>query len=187
MQDQGWPVTDAAGFLAAWQDAVAGDALLRRRARYASVRFAFESGGTTAGFALNAPPGAAAFTVAAPAEAWAKALQPVPPRHHHSLFAMRMRVPGFALRGEELAFVQHCHLARRVLEIGRWLAAGHAAPVPETLARCWRNRNRPQSPAATCGSRPTAPPGASMRSRRAMASTCSASTPRAPTGGNSTG
>ena len=79
------------------------------------------------------PPGEPAFTLAAPATAWAEALRLVPPRHHHSLFAMRMRVPGFALRGEELAFVQHCHLARRVLEVGRWVAAGRAGPVPDSL------------------------------------------------------
>jgi pimeloyl-ACP methyl ester carboxylesterase len=133
MQDQGWPVPDAPGFLAAWRAAVAEDAPLRRAARHAAVRFSFESGAASADFAFNAPPGAPAFTVAAPAEAWAKALQSVPPRHHHSLFAMRMRVPGFELRGEELAFVQHCHLARRVLEIGRWRAAGHATPAPDSL------------------------------------------------------
>ncbi|MFC7473007.1 alpha/beta fold hydrolase [Dankookia sp. GCM10030260] len=133
MQDQGWPVADAPGFLAAWQAATAGDARLRHAARHAAVRFRFESGGGVADFAFDAPPGEPAFTLAAPAAAWAKALQAVPPRHHHSLFAMRMRVPGFALRGAELAFVQHCHLARRVLEIGRWVAAGHGTPVPDSL------------------------------------------------------
>jgi pimeloyl-ACP methyl ester carboxylesterase len=129
----GWPVPDAAGFLAAWRAAAEGDALLRRWGRHAAIRFALESGGTAVDFACNAPPGAPAFTLTAPASVWAKALLPLSPRHHHSLFALRMRVPEFALRGEELAFVQHCHLARRVVEIGRWIATGRAAPVPESL------------------------------------------------------
>ena len=61
---------------------------------------------------------------------WAKFLAPVPPRHHHAIFAMLARVPEFTLRGDQLAFMQHCHVARRVLEIGRWLALGEAPPVP---------------------------------------------------------
>ena len=34
---------------------------------------------------------------------------------------MRARVPEFAIQGEELRFVQHCHIVRRLLDIGRWL------------------------------------------------------------------
>jgi pimeloyl-ACP methyl ester carboxylesterase len=33
-----------------------------------------------------------------------------------------------------LVFMQHAHVARRVLEIGKWLALGNAAPVPLHLA-----------------------------------------------------
>ena len=40
----------------------------------------------------------------AAAEAWEKFLAPIPPRHHHNLFAMRMRVPGFTVTGDELAW-----------------------------------------------------------------------------------
>ena len=36
-------------------------------------------------------------------------------------------------RGDQLAFLQHCHVVRRVLEIGKWLALGHAAPAPVSL------------------------------------------------------
>ena len=61
-------------------------------------------------------------------------LQPVPPRHHHGLFAMHYRVPEFAIQGDTLAFMQHAHIARRVLEIGKWLVLGNAPPVPVSPA-----------------------------------------------------
>ena len=77
-----------------------------------------------------APTGRPAFTLAAPASIWEKFLAPVPPRHHHALFALLARVPEFSARGDQLAFMQHCHVVRRVLEIGRWLALGEALPVP---------------------------------------------------------
>src|SRR5690348_12408498 len=79
-------------------------------------------------FAVDA--GAPAFALAAPDEVWAKFLQPVPPRHHHGLFAMHYRVPEFAIQGDTLAFMQYAHIARRVLEIGKWLALGNTPPVP---------------------------------------------------------
>lgn len=128
---EGWPVAEPAAFLRAWQEAAAGDALLRRWGAPAGIRFAFRSGDAALPFGFGAAPDGAGFTLRAPPAVWAKALRPVPPRHHHALFAMRMRVPEFAVEGEELAFAQHCHLARRALEIGRWVAAGRAGPVPD--------------------------------------------------------
>ncbi len=71
--------------------------------------------------------GEPAFTLAAPDAVWAKFLQPVPPRHHHGIFAMHYRVPEFTIQGDQLAFMQHAHVARRVLEIGKWLALGNTA------------------------------------------------------------
>ncbi|MFZ4406546.1 MAG: alpha/beta fold hydrolase [Paracraurococcus sp.] len=125
----GWPGIDAAG----WRAAVAGDALLARHARHVAIRFAFDCDGEAVEFAFGDAPASTAFTLAAPASIWARVLQWLPPRHHHSLFALRMRVPDFRILGEELAFMQHCHLARRVLEIGRWVAAGKPGPVPPSL------------------------------------------------------
>ena len=46
---------------------------------------------------------------------------------------MLSRVPEFSVRGDQLAFMQHAHVVRRVLEIGKWLALGHAAPAPASL------------------------------------------------------
>jgi pimeloyl-ACP methyl ester carboxylesterase len=102
-----------------------------------SVTFAVEADGaaTTFCFAdgrLRAG-GRPQFALVAPATVWAKFLAPVPPRHHHAIFAMLARVPEFTVRGDQLAFLQHCHVARRVLEVGRWLALGNAAPAPASL------------------------------------------------------
>jgi pimeloyl-ACP methyl ester carboxylesterase len=115
------------GFAAHWQKAVREDAPLVRMARHAAVRFGLAG----VDFAFGPAPASAAFSFQAPDAVWDKALQPVPPRHHHNLFALRMRVPEFRVQGDELALVQHCHLARRVLEIGRWMREGRAGPVPE--------------------------------------------------------
>jgi len=123
---QSCAVGDSAAFIAAWQAAAAADARLGTWGLGTAPGFAFVSDGAAARFGQGAP----RFTLTAPADVWAKALQPVPPRHHHSLFALRMRVPEFAIDGEELVFAQHCHLARRVLEVGRWLANGRPLPVP---------------------------------------------------------
>lgn len=46
---------------------------------------------------------------------------------------MLARVSGARVDGDPLCFHRHAHLVRRVLEIGRWLALGRAAPVPPTL------------------------------------------------------
>jgi pimeloyl-ACP methyl ester carboxylesterase len=127
----GWPVATPDAFLANWRAAVAEDVVLRRWGQGIALRFVLESGGVPAAFTFGAAPAATAFTLRAPADIWARTLQAIPPRHHHSLFALRMRVPEFGFSGDELSFAQHCHLVRRVLEIGRWLAAGRATPAPE--------------------------------------------------------
>ena len=124
---------------AAWRAACAADAVLAAWAGPWSVCFAIASGADTTVFGLvdgMVQPGGGepAFTLAAPDAVWAKFLLPVPPRHHHGIFAMHYRVPEFAIQGDQLAFMQHAHVARRVLEIGKWLALGNALPVPVTLA-----------------------------------------------------
>lgn len=118
-------------FLGPWRAAAAADSTLHRMAAHARIRFGFESGGRRADFAFGLPEDAPpAFTLHAAPETWVKALRPIPPRHHQSLFAMRMRVSDFRISGDDPAFAQHCHLARRLMEIGRWVMAGHAGPVP---------------------------------------------------------
>ena len=122
-----------------WRAACRNDPVLAVWAGDWSARFAIESGEDIFSFVFDAGRvvaggGVPAFTLAAPATVWAKFLEPVPPRHHQGIFAMMYRVPEFKIRGETLAFMQHAHLARRVLEIGKWLALGNALPAPVSLA-----------------------------------------------------
>jgi pimeloyl-ACP methyl ester carboxylesterase len=102
-----------------------------------SAAFAVDSDGATTTFAFAdgklAGGGVPQFSLAAPDSVWAKFLAPVPPRHHHAIFALLARVPDFSIRGDNLAFLQHAHVVRRVLEIGKWLALDRAAPVPGSL------------------------------------------------------
>lgn len=121
-----------------WRTACAGDAVLAAWAGPWSVCFAVRSDATTTVFALadgvvQPGGGTPAFTLRAPSQVWAKFLQRVPPRHHHGLFAMMYRVPEFGVDGDTLAYMQHVHVVRRVLEIGKWLALGEALPVPASL------------------------------------------------------
>jgi pimeloyl-ACP methyl ester carboxylesterase len=118
-----------------WRAACVDDPVLAAWAGPWSITFAIEVDATVTNFALidgRMQPTAAspAFTLAAPASVWTQFLQPTPPRHHHGIFAMLARVPDFTVRGDQLAFMQHCHVARRVLDIGRWRALGHALPAP---------------------------------------------------------
>ena len=123
----------------AWYAACADDASLAVWAGDWSVCFAIASGDNRSAFNFTAgrltpSTTAPAFTVRAPATVWDKFLQPVPPRHHHGLFAMHYRVPGFAIESDTQTFMQYVHVVRRVLEVGKWLALGRALPVPVTLA-----------------------------------------------------
>jgi len=132
-----WPLADP-GFRAAWQLACAADAVLAAWQGAWNIAFALHCGDQSMRFGFTDGRIAAAdrepaFTLAAPAPVWAKFLQPIPPRHHHALFALRARVPEFRVEGDELAFAQYCHVVRRVLEIGKFLHLGHAAPVPASL------------------------------------------------------
>jgi hypothetical protein len=43
------------------------------------------------------------------------------------------RLPEFSIHGDELVFMQHAHIARRVLEVGKWLVLGRSLPVPVSL------------------------------------------------------
>jgi len=132
-----WRLEDAA-FVAAWHAACASDEVLAVWQGSWNTTFAIACDGVVERFHFvdgSCMPGAdtPAFTLAAPAGVWAKFLQPIPPRHHHAIFALRMRVPEFHIEGDELAFAQHCHIARRVLEIGKWLHLGNTGPAPASL------------------------------------------------------
>jgi pimeloyl-ACP methyl ester carboxylesterase len=121
-----------------WRAACAADAVLAAWGGPWSVCFAIRSDATATVFAVvdglvQPGGGTPAFTVRAPSDIWAKFLQRVPPRHHHGLFAMMYRVPEFGIDGDTLTYMQHAHVVRRVLEIGKWLALGESLPVPVSL------------------------------------------------------
>jgi hypothetical protein len=63
--------------------------------------------GATAIAATQPDGGDPAFTLAAPDTVWAKFLLPVPPRHHHGIFALHYRVAEFAVQSDQLVFMQH--------------------------------------------------------------------------------
>jgi len=122
----------------AWRAACAADAVLATWAGPWAVCFAIKSGSDATIFnfvegQVAADPGSPAFILAAPEAIWARFLEPVPPRHHHGIFAMMYRLPEFSIQGDELVFMQHAHVARRVLEVGKWLALGRSLPVPVSL------------------------------------------------------
>ncbi|WP_428536628.1 alpha/beta fold hydrolase [Rhodopila sp.] len=137
--------------VSSWREACAADASLAAWHGPWSIDFAIASDSETAVFSvLDGKPqpntaGEPAFTLAAPQAVWRKFLQPIPPRHHHGIFAMHYRVPEFTIQGNQLAFVQHAHIARRVLEIGKWLALGNQPPVPVNLAPRQGPRPAPNS------------------------------------------
>jgi pimeloyl-ACP methyl ester carboxylesterase len=132
---------------ASWRAACVTDATLAAWSGPWSICFAVASGPDITLFNLidgkiRPEGGDPAFTLTAPAPVWDKFLQPVPPRHHHGMFAMHYRIPEFAIQGDQLGFMQHAHVVRRVLEIGKFLALGNTPPVPVTLAP--RGGPRPQ-------------------------------------------
>lgn len=159
----GWPADDWPGFVARWQEACAADAVLATWAGPWLLRFRIESGGRSAIFAFEdgrmRPAAGSATDAAAPAEfalsapgaIWARFLAPVPPRHHHAIFAMLMRVPEFRLSGDPLRFAQSCHLVRRVLEVGKWLVLGRTLPVPVSLRPTLRGRGEDARPPVATG------------------------------------
>lgn len=136
---QGWEWLRSDGALARWQALCAADATLAHRLPGAEARFALIQPGfavtlALADGALTLSEGSAAPTrFTAPAHVWDQFLMPTPPRHHHNLFGLRMRVPEFSAEGDQLAWAQHCHILRRALDLARWAARGEAGPAPASL------------------------------------------------------
>ena len=176
-----------------WRAACRNDPVLSVWAGQWSVCFAIESDGVTVSFdfvdgCVQAGEGAPLFRLAAPAAIWEKFLRPVPPRHHHGIFAMMYRVPEFQIEGETVAFMQHAHLARRVLDIGKWLALGHTGPAPATLApRGGATPNAHRDGRLCPGHRGRHDVSNLLRNGGRGAATCCACTPPEPTDGNSMG
>ena len=85
---------------ALWRAACADDPVLAVWAGAWSACFAIERDGVAVGFdfadgRVQVGEGVPAFVLSAPAAVWGKFLEPVPPRHHHGIFALMYRVPEF--------------------------------------------------------------------------------------------
>lgn len=113
----------------------------------ASPAARLSTGGDTARFSIETPDGPGAlveissgaatvrpldgdqtdFSLLADSEDWRRFFLAVPPPLFHSIFAMRMRVPTFAIRGDERRFAQFVGHVRRALEVGR--VAANDAPA----------------------------------------------------------
>ena len=129
-----WPTADWDGFVASWQAACDADAVLTAYRGPWSACFAVEvDPDHHISFRFGPAQLPVQFTFVAPPDAWAKFLHPTPPRHYHVALSMLARVPDVALLGDRLAFAQHCHLLRRVLEVGKCLVLGHGMPAPASL------------------------------------------------------
>ena len=124
--------------IAQWRAACVSDATLAAFEGQWAISFAIQCDDRSVSFSFEngrvLPKGDdPAFTFAAPEPVWRKFLLPIPPRHHHVPLAMLARVPEATLLGDKLAHAQHCHLLRRVVEIGKYVALGNVPPVPPTL------------------------------------------------------
>lgn len=135
----GWDWLRAEGAMARWQVLCDADPILRHRLPGGLARFALVEPGLAVtldvaeGKLVLSEGGDAPTRFAAEAAIWEKFLEPVPPRHHHNLFALRMRVPGFSVEGDELAWAQHAHILRRALDLARWGRRGETGPAPDSL------------------------------------------------------
>ncbi len=74
-----------------------------------------------------------AFALLATPHAWDEFFAAVPRPWYQSYFGMLMRVPGTLVDGSELAFAQHAHVVRRVLEIGREVFHGSESDAADDL------------------------------------------------------
>ena len=124
---------------ASWRAACAGDASLAAWAGPGPVCFAIASGADTTVFSL---------VDGGPAGRWRPRLHVSPRRlrcgRSSCCRCRRATITASSrcttasrnssIQGDQLVFMQHAHVVRRVLEIGKWLALGNAPPVPVTLA-----------------------------------------------------
>jgi pimeloyl-ACP methyl ester carboxylesterase len=74
------------------------------------------------------------FSLEAPPEVWRAFLSAAPPRHHHDLLAMWMRVPGVRLDGNRRLILASARVLRRLGELARLVSSGEPEedpPAPE--------------------------------------------------------
>lgn len=77
--------------------------------------------------------GEADVTLVAPAAAWASLLSRAPAPTMHHFLAMRMRIDGTRIEGEELIFAQQSHIVRRLIELARAVVDAPVQRAPDPL------------------------------------------------------
>lgn len=120
-----------------WLQTAREDAQLRAFARSADVRLGFDDGATRVCVEVrdgDLRPGAEPECVlVAPERAWADLLSSDPAPTTHHFLAMRMRVAGTRVDGDEVRFAQHAHVVRRLLEIARAVVSGPVRRAPDPV------------------------------------------------------
>ncbi|WP_199183325.1 alpha/beta fold hydrolase [Cryobacterium sp. Y82] len=104
----------------------------------AQVTFAIAYGAETVVFTaangkLDVSEGEPAFTLKAEEGDWDFFLEKLPPPAYQNFFGMLMRVESARVEGDELAFVQHVHIVRRILELARGVASGSPDRAPAAV------------------------------------------------------
>jgi pimeloyl-ACP methyl ester carboxylesterase len=74
------------------------------------------------------------FSLEASRATWDRFLTADPPRHHHDIFAMWMRVDDFRIEGDRRLFMASARIVRRLTELAREIAAGAIARREPTSA-----------------------------------------------------
>ena len=110
----------------AWRRRCASDEALAALAVNVDVAFGVDSTDDRTTFAFSdgrldpdATPDQLAFSIRATTESWREYYTSVPRPTYQNFFGMLMRVDGTHVHGDQLAFAQHAHVVRRVLELGR--------------------------------------------------------------------
>jgi pimeloyl-ACP methyl ester carboxylesterase len=111
-----------------WLHAARQDEQLQSFARAADVCFGLDDGRTRISVRVRAgdvrTDDVPECVLVAPVDAWAELLSSDPAPTMHHFLAMRMRVDGTRIEGDELRFAQHAPVIRRLLELARAVVAG---------------------------------------------------------------
>lgn len=121
----------------AWLESARGDAQLTAFRRAADLRVALTDGDATVAVSVTADAVARAdeaeVTLVSTPEAWTQLLSSAPAPTMHHFLAMRMRIEGTRVEGDELAFAQHAHVVRRLVELAREVVDGPVERAPDPV------------------------------------------------------
>ncbi|SDS63581.1 alpha/beta fold hydrolase [Microlunatus soli] len=128
------PFDDPAGWIRHCHD----DSELAAAGRHAATTFAVRSGDQRLIIAcdhgrLARGTDPTDFELVATPEAWKGFFEAEPEPLHHHFLAMRMRLPGTTVDGDERSYAQHAGIVHRVLALGRELLHGSPQRDPDPM------------------------------------------------------